>query len=248
MVNHFSLSRIFGIISVFSIFAATPAWSGSALIEATSGELVARAYPKSACNVKIKHVAPIGTGSDQLITIPSESIQSMAAANPGTMFAGVSWIITNKSGQKNSGRLYCHASTETGEINQSNNPYPNAQWMIPEGKESCSPFAFGYDVCNMFGVDGKIIKNITFYDSDSAADNQVALVEKRYSDFRKSIASGNDTHCGMVIEVKRPLIKIQTLIGEKWFKLEQLFPSNTRTCRFVNGIYSDPSVLRSASN
>ncbi|HLL04095.1 MAG TPA: hypothetical protein VK539_26150 [Myxococcaceae bacterium] len=57
--------------------------------------------------------------------------------------------------------------------------------------------------------------------------------------FRSSLAVGSDTHCGLVIEVRRPIAKVQSMIGEVWLKVDQLYPEGTRDCRFVNGVYQD---------
>jgi hypothetical protein len=57
--------------------------------------------------------------------------------------------------------------------------------------------------------------------------------------FRSSLAVGSDTHCGLVIEVRRPIAKVQSMIGEVWLKVDQLYPKGTRNCRFVNGVYQD---------
>ncbi|WNG30891.1 hypothetical protein F0U62_47910 [Cystobacter fuscus] len=57
--------------------------------------------------------------------------------------------------------------------------------------------------------------------------------------FRSSLAVGSDTHCGLVIEVRRPIAKVQSMIGEVWLKVDQLYPKGTRDCRFVNGTYQD---------
>jgi hypothetical protein len=51
---------------------------------------------------------------------------------------------------------------------------------------------------------------------------------------------GDNTHCGMVIEIKRPVIKIQTMVGERWFKVNQIYPKGETSCRFYNGEYVEP--------
>lgn len=63
--------------------------------------------------------------------------------------------------------------------------------------------------------------------------------EKLAKLFRKNISIGDDSHCGLVIEVKKPIVKIQTVSGEKWFKIKQLYPKGARPCRFINGQYSE---------
>jgi TPR repeat protein len=60
------------------------------------------------------------------------------------------------------------------------------------------------------------------------------------AEFRKKLAVGNDSHCGLVIEVKPPIARIQTMIGEQWLKIEQLYPKGKQNCRWVNGVYQDP--------
>lgn len=60
------------------------------------------------------------------------------------------------------------------------------------------------------------------------------------SEFRKTLAVGSDTHCGLVIEVKPPIARVQSMIGEVWLKIEQLFPQGKQSCKFVNGVYQDP--------
>jgi hypothetical protein len=59
------------------------------------------------------------------------------------------------------------------------------------------------------------------------------------STWRKHLALGSDTHCGMVVEMRPPLAKVQTMIGEMWFRSEQLWPPGTKDCHFLNGVYQD---------
>ncbi len=55
--------------------------------------------------------------------------------------------------------------------------------------------------------------------------------------FRKNIKPGDQSHCGLVITVKSPITKVQTMKGEHWFKVNQLFPEGAHRCRFMNGQY-----------
>jgi TPR repeat protein len=59
-------------------------------------------------------------------------------------------------------------------------------------------------------------------------------------EFRRQLAVGNDSHCGLIVEVKGPIAKVQTMIGEMWLKVDQLFPQGQESCRFRNGVYQDP--------
>jgi hypothetical protein len=58
-------------------------------------------------------------------------------------------------------------------------------------------------------------------------------------EWRKHIVLGSDSHCGLVVDLKPSLAKVQTAIGEKWFKLEQLEPAGSASCNFSNGVYED---------
>jgi hypothetical protein len=58
--------------------------------------------------------------------------------------------------------------------------------------------------------------------------------------FRSSLKVGSDSHCGLVIEVKPPIARVQTMVGEVWLKVAQLFPKGKKACRFLNGVYQDP--------
>jgi hypothetical protein len=68
-----------------------------------------------------------------------------------------------------------------------------------------------------------------------------AYIGPKVIEYRKSLQSGSDSHCGLVIEVKPPIAKVQTMIGEMWFKIEQIYPKGGAKCRFVNGVYQDPT-------
>ena len=72
-------------------------------------------------------------------------------------------------------------------------------------------------------------------------DEQQAAIERKYlTNFRAILTTGTDAHCGMVIEVKKPLVKVQTTIGEKWFRSNQMYPPGGPTCNFSNGLYQEP--------
>lgn len=54
------------------------------------------------------------------------------------------------------------------------------------------------------------------------------------SAFRKSIQVGDESHCGLVIKVRKPLAQIQTPAGEQWMKIDQTFPIGLGNCQFLN--------------
>lgn len=61
--------------------------------------------------------------------------------------------------------------------------------------------------------------------------------------FRRTVRVGNDSHCGLVIELKRPLVKVQTIAGERWFKISQIYPAGMASCNFFNNTYQEPIGL-----
>lgn len=62
---------------------------------------------------------------------------------------------------------------------------------------------------------------------------------KKFAAFRQKLASGDDSHCGLVIQRKGDIAQVETMIGQKWLKVSQLYPPGLRGCRFVNGVYQD---------
>lgn len=43
--------------------------------------------------------------------------------------------------------------------------------------------------------------------------------------FRKTIDVGDSSHCGLIVEVNRPVVKAQTSNGTQWIKLSELYPA-----------------------
>ena len=52
------------------------------------------------------------------------------------------------------------------------------------------------------------------------------------SAFRKNIRSGADSYCGLVIEVKKPLVQVQTPAGANWMKIEETYPAGLKSCPY----------------
>jgi hypothetical protein len=61
--------------------------------------------------------------------------------------------------------------------------------------------------------------------------------------WRKTIQVGTETHCGLLIELRRPVAQIQTANGPHWLRVAQLFAPGEAPCRFLNGRYQDPPGL-----
>lgn len=73
--------------------------------------------------------------------------------------------------------------------------------------------------------------------AEEAAEREQLAIEQNAKQWRRTVKVGDDSHCGLVIEVKGPIVKVQGPAGESWLKLEQLYPPGGHRCRFVNSTY-----------
>lgn len=69
---------------------------------------------------------------------------------------------------------------------------------------------------------------------------QENLLKKKISSYRQRLASGDDSNCGLVVEVKENVVQIQSMEGAVWIKRDQIYPSDTANCRFYNWTYQPP--------
>lgn len=74
---------------------------------------------------------------------------------------------------------------------------------------------------------------------EAAATRFMKEAEARAVSFRKTMKPGDSSHCGMVIEVKRPIAQVQTIIGAVWLKINQIYRPGDHLCLFENGAYRD---------
>jgi hypothetical protein len=59
-------------------------------------------------------------------------------------------------------------------------------------------------------------------------------------EMRKTIAIGTRTNCGLVFDIKKPMIGVQTMMGMQYIHVDQLWgPSSD--CHFRNGVYTGPT-------
>lgn len=56
--------------------------------------------------------------------------------------------------------------------------------------------------------------------ADQARIHRVDQLRMRTAQFRQSLQPGDESHCGLVVEVKKPLVKLQTMIGEYWLRID----------------------------
>lgn len=83
-----------------------------------------------------------------------------------------------------------------------------------------------------------------------AEDNalRIVLIKRRKHktiQFRRQLREGDSTHCGMVIERKQTIAKLQTMIGEYWMRIDQIYPRQFAKCIFHNKVYQVPNINHS---
>lgn len=77
-------------------------------------------------------------------------------------------------------------------------------------------------------------KRFTQIEADAAGCKQLTITPKpltaeqkqKILEFRGSIKSGIYSSIGLVVEVKRPIALVQTRIGQRWYRVDELFPPN----------------------
>ncbi|WP_420590335.1 cell envelope integrity protein TolA [Bacterioplanoides sp.] len=65
----------------------------------------------------------------------------------------------------------------------------------------------------------------------------LAAKRKRAIAFREQLQEGDESHCGLVVEVKSKVVMVQSVIGQVWIKRNEIYPDGEARCRFVNGRY-----------
>lgn len=61
--------------------------------------------------------------------------------------------------------------------------------------------------------------------------------------FRLKLSEGQHSHCGLVVEVKSKIARIESIAGLKYLRVDQLYPAGSVQCIFRNGMYQAPVNL-----
>jgi len=75
-----------------------------------------------------------------------------------------------------------------------------------------------------------------------AAQTAIKRIEAQIGHFRQNLSAGDDSQCGLVVEVSDKLARIETMIGLKYLKRADALPKGLAECRFVNNVYQDPMI------
>jgi hypothetical protein len=84
------------------------------------------------------------------------------------------------------------------------------------------------------------------HDPDQLVPSARIELQGRLRDFQSGLDAGAQTHCGLVVQVRRSeqgvAIAVETqVVGVHWFEPIDLLPSGLAECRFVNNTYLHPS-------
>tara|TARA_Y100001956_G_C4121878_1_gene187889 strand:- start:343 stop:1785 length:1443 start_codon:yes stop_codon:yes gene_type:complete len=58
--------------------------------------------------------------------------------------------------------------------------------------------------------------------------------------YRNSLSEGQDSHCGLIVEVRDKVVRVETMVGLKFFKKDQMYPAGVANCSFRNNVYQPP--------
>lgn len=64
----------------------------------------------------------------------------------------------------------------------------------------------------------------------AAREAELSAEYERTERFQAQLAIGDETQCGLVVEVRAPVAQVQTPVGLHWFRAEQLRPAGSGSC------------------
>lgn len=242
-------------LTLFSAATST-ALAGSALLELKDGSLVPARFAGEPCDFVLTE--PFSWERKQqtkyagaLHITPVRDIRAIRSD-------GVTFTVERVSGQVVSGLLVTQGAIKAP------GPVPAMRFREevrdgiadfvgePDDSRQCHGYINVFRT-RVFDVPVGEVRGITFYAADSGADQAVRaraeqvqkaieMRERNAAVFRKKLAAGNQSHCGLVVSVngKGGIAQIQTPVGLIWLPIGQLYQAGSMECRFVNGVYQDP--------
>lgn len=256
-IKQFLLS---GSIVVASAFVSVPLHASSVLIQRMDGGVFAEVLPPDACQMEFEE--HLDSGNVTRAFPMADGTIAESQHGPGQFGAGESWSITTAAG------LQTPRSKGWGwaPVPQFYKAAPGSEWsrvepsryviseyktlLVREGTErQCTAF-MNREGNTFLGYRLSTVSRLTFFTSDAGAIKAAGQLAKaveqknkielaRVEAWRKKVTLGSETHCGMVVDAKAPLIKVQTSIGEKWFQTAQLYPVGEKQCMFKQGQYQE---------
>jgi hypothetical protein len=73
--------------------------------------------------------------------------------------------------------------------------------------------------------------------------NKENAFKNKVLNYREKLSSGNDSHCGLVVDVKDNVVLVQSMVGSVWIKRSEIYPAGAADCRFYNNVYQPPNGL-----
>lgn len=233
-----------------TLHTVTPVQAASVLIHRADGRIIPETIPKDACEFSFYIPGEGGLGSIQNAAFPmADGTEAVNTREWGGFF----WKISTSAGPQlgpDGKTWYVRWHFEGKKEKDTWRRDENKDWTAisplktQESRVGTPEACVGYintDGTRFFGNRLQDVDKLVFYTKDDGAHKVVEQKNKaeslRLDAWRKKISPGSDTHCGMAIETKAPLLKVQTSIGEKWFKLAQVYPKGEKQCVFKDGEY-----------
>lgn len=71
---------------------------------------------------------------------------------------------------------------------------------------------------------------------------EMKRLSEKIEKFRKSLRIGDFSNCGLVVNIRENVIQVQSMIGETWIKIDNVYPSGIE-CKFFNNVYVPPAGM-----
>lgn len=232
------------------------AFASSVLIEKTDGTATAAVLPPDACPIGIMKIRPSPAPREFYFFNPAGGLTIEAVRRPGYV---TDWAVSLNNADQTGGsrgnmlepQFYGNDTTRAidhyAKLSEDSPAYQALQKVYPDQEKGCLAY-MSSSRSKILDTPSDDIQKVTFFDDDATAKSKAIALNKQrqaesarqnaeFAAWRKKMQPGTESHCGMVIEVKAPLVKVQTAIGEKWFKVDQTFPAGQKRCTFINGVY-----------
>lgn len=249
-MKHYKIAASLSALTL-ALTVAAPSYAASVLIQRKDGREIPEVIPKGACEFAFYVSNPDSTRLQDRVF----PMQDGTVAVNTNKYGGYFWSVSTQAGPEvtingKDWEIRWHFALEKEKPDPWRRKGPDYDWTaisslkLHEARQGTPEACTGYineDAMRFFGNRLQDVDKLTFFTKDDGAFKIVEKKNKeettRLDGWRKTITPGTDTHCGMAIEVKPPLLKVQTPVGEKWFKTGQLYPPREKQCVFKNGEY-----------
>ncbi|MFW8589698.1 hypothetical protein ACOI22_02735 [Glaciecola sp. 2405UD65-10] len=100
-------------------------------------------------------------------------------------------------------------------------------------------------------VQAKTLKQLNEFILKYSSRDYLSLIESAKSksnslvniigEFRENLQIGDESHCGLVVEIKKSIAQVESPVGLKYLQISQLYPAGLTRCTFINSVYQNPN-------